>query len=121
MNTTQLSLVVDCRDPEKLVHFWQQLVGGEVDVTTMSSNCVSLKSMSSLGYLGFQKVPEPKQVKNRVHIDLIVDDLAASRDNAVALGAEAVGEIVEESIALFQVMRDPEGNEFCFVKYSNSQ
>jgi predicted enzyme related to lactoylglutathione lyase len=121
VDSVNFSLVIDCRDPEALARFWQSLVGGEIDSATKSSTWVSLKSLSSLGYLGFQRVPEPKQVKNRVHIDLIVDDLVSSRDSAVASGAIVVGGIVEEPIAHFQVMQDPEGNEFCFVRYTNGQ
>jgi predicted enzyme related to lactoylglutathione lyase len=113
----KLSVVFDCRDPEELARFWQSLLGGELDTAAKSSTWVSLKSLSSLEYLGFQKVPEQKQAKNRVHVDLVVDDLDASRDRAVALGAVAIGDVVDELSATFQVMHDPEGNEFCFVCY----
>ncbi|WP_422395416.1 VOC family protein [Salinibacterium hongtaonis] len=74
--------------------------------------------------LYFQRVPEAKTVKNRVHLDINAtpgrrptpEELDAERDRIVALGAsqvafheEAWGPFVERHY----VMRDPEGNEFC--------
>lgn len=65
--------------------------------------------------MGFQRVPEPKSTKNRVHLDVDVDDLAVSTELAVALGAIKIGRIVSEPPGGFQVMLDLEGNEFCLV------
>ena len=39
----------------------------------------------------------------------------AAVDAAVALGATKVGGLVDDPVSSFQVMLDPEGNEFCFV------
>ncbi|WP_404804793.1 VOC family protein [Microbispora sitophila] len=55
-------------------------------------------------------IPEPKTVKNRIHLDLVTDDFAGAVARAAALGATPVGEMHEN---LWQVWRDPEGNEFC--------
>ncbi|MDN5772073.1 MAG: VOC family protein, partial [Microlunatus sp.] len=65
--------------------------------------------------ISFQPVPEARSVKNRLHLDLDVDDIAAAVAAAVALGAVAVGVPVTDESGTFVVMRDPEGNEFCFV------
>jgi predicted enzyme related to lactoylglutathione lyase len=65
--------------------------------------------------LGFQKVPESKSIKNRVHIDVDVETIDDAVQRAIALGAEKSGEIVEEETNYFQVMLDPEKNEFCFI------
>lgn len=62
--------------------------------------------------VGFQKVEGLGTGKNRVHIDIAVDDLADARDHVVALGgSEAPG--YEEGG--FLVMADPEGNVFCLI------
>ncbi len=53
-------------------------------------------------------MPEPKTVKNRVHLDIY----ARSIDDLVALGA-TVPLPAEESGFAWTVMLDPEGNEFC--------
>jgi hypothetical protein len=66
-----------------------------------------------------QRVPEPKQGKNRLHLDLHPDDGPATVERLLALGASLVGEVQEEFLAdhgtRFQVMADPEGNELCVV------
>lgn len=113
----QVSVVIDCSNPERLSQFWQALIGGSVNVLTQSGTWVMLEGVSSLGYLGFQKVSEAKQTKNRVHIDLVVPDLAESVRRAVDLGGMLSGSVVEEPTNWFQVMQDPEGNEFCFVQF----
>jgi hypothetical protein len=68
----------------------------------------------------FQKVPEAKQVKNRVHLDVNVsagseDQRAAARAHAEKLqaaGARLLREVDEPS-GWCLVLQDPEGNEFC--------
>lgn len=61
----------------------------------------------------FQAVPEPKTVKNRVHLDLIVgpERLEAEVERLVALGASVVG-VSDGEGGRWTLMTDPEGNEF---------
>ncbi|SDG18897.1 hypothetical protein SAMN05216553_10690 [Lentzea fradiae] len=66
--------------------------------------------------MAFQPVPERKDVKNRVHLDFVVEDIEAAVVKAVSLGAVREGVVVTDAKGSFQVMRDPEGNEFCFVR-----
>jgi predicted enzyme related to lactoylglutathione lyase len=108
-------IVVDCTDPRRLAEFWQALVGGNIDQRTATNNWCMLVDCVGLRQLGFQRVPEPKSTKNRVHLDVDVDDLVVSTERAVALGAVKVGGIVSEPPGGFQVMLDLEGNEFCLV------
>ena len=58
----------------------------------------------------FQEVPEPKTVKNRLHLDLHLPrhEAAAKRDLLVSLGGTLVG-----TFETFWVLTDPEGNELC--------
>ena len=75
----------------------------------------------------FIRVPEPKTAKNRMHIDIhasggpgsAIEDrraaVAAKVTELESLGAKRVGEVKEEFGALWQVMTDPEDNEFCVV------
>jgi predicted enzyme related to lactoylglutathione lyase len=61
-----------------------------------------------------QRVPEGKQVKNRVHLDLFVADAALLISELEALGARVLGEPQTGSEGgWWQVMADPAGNEFC--------
>lgn len=100
----------------RLASFWRQIIGGEINSDTASTDWVALEGLSHFDYFGFQLVPEGKIAKNRTHIDVMVEDVEKSRDEAVKLGAKIVGEVVEQRIFRFQVMLDPEGNEFCFVQ-----
>ncbi|MGC9962466.1 MAG: VOC family protein [Acidimicrobiales bacterium] len=62
----------------------------------------------------FEKVPESKLAKNRMHVDLFDSDPAAV-DRLVALGASIVGEH-QIGDHRWTVMQDPEGNEFCVAE-----
>ena len=62
----------------------------------------------------FMSVPEPKRVKNRVHVDLAVDDLQGAVDRLVALGATTLGDFDEAGFR-WTTLTDPEGNEFDLV------
>jgi predicted enzyme related to lactoylglutathione lyase len=110
-----LAVVIDCEDPSRLAGFWHRSVGGVINTETASPGWVEIEGIAGLGYLAFQRVPEPKRIKNRVHLDYLVDDLDAMTTIAIEGGAVVVGEVVEEQTNRFQVMRDPEGNEFCLV------
>lgn len=60
-------------------------------------------------------MPEAKAGKNRLHLDLAVDRIEPAAAAAVALGGRRAGELQVDAAGGFQVMTDPEGNEFCFV------
>ncbi|MFD6414769.1 VOC family protein [Streptomyces sp. NPDC060194] len=62
----------------------------------------------------FQRVPEPKTVKNRVHLDLHPEPGTrdAEVERLVALGATVSYEVSEPS-GQWVTLTDPEGNEFC--------
>jgi hypothetical protein len=105
-------IVVDSTDPAALVRFWAALIGGEpVDRARGWSH------LDAPGFprLAFQPVPEAKAVKNRLHLDVEVDAIPDAVRAAVAAGASAVGGVVTDEQGSFQVLRDPEGNEFCLV------
>ena len=105
-------VVIDCHDPARLASFWQSLLGGYV--VRQSHDWVALEPPTGIT-VSFQLVPEPKEVKNRVHLDIDVRDLEEAVTAAVALGAVRQGAVVYDEIGGFQVMLDPEGNEFCFI------
>ncbi|MCX5389300.1 VOC family protein [Streptomyces sp. NBC_00094] len=105
-------IVFDCADPAVLVRFWAGLLGGDpVD----RSGDWSYVDPPGFVRLAFQRVPEGKTVKNRVHLDLGVDDPDLAATEALSSGAVRFGGLVTDEQGSFQVMRDPEGNEFCFV------
>lgn len=73
------------------------------------------KSGTGLGRrLLFQHVPEPKTVKNRLHVDVhsAAGEREAEVERIVGLGASVL-RAVEHPGGSWTVLQDPEGNEFC--------
>jgi hypothetical protein len=96
-------IVIDAHDLDLLAGFWSGLLG--LEITRREEGWISLGP-----HLALQSVPEQKTAKNRIHLDLVADDFPAALARAAELGATPVGEMQED---LWQVWRDPEGNEFC--------
>ncbi|MEU8888691.1 VOC family protein [Streptomyces sp. NPDC048442] len=111
-------IVFDCADPAALARFWAGLVGGEPVRRSPDWSYIDLPADEPGKFsnrLAFQRVPEGKAVKNRLHLDLLAEDIPAFSAEAVALGATLSGSVVTDEAGSFQVLLDPEGNEFCFV------
>lgn len=72
---------------------------------------VLLPSGGRVPRIFFQLVPEGKQVKNRVHLDLSADDPDAEVERLCALGASILAEHDD-----WVTLQDPEGNEFCVMR-----
>ena len=104
------ALAVDCHDPPGLARWWSRLLGGEVEVDVDGD--ATLYTPGGLA-VDFLRVPEPKTVKNRLHLDLLSTDLAEATAQAVALGATRADDVYDGG--RWQVLRDPEGNEFCVI------
>jgi hypothetical protein len=113
------TVTIDCADPSRLAEFWACSLGWEVGDVDDEGGYVSpagTTEESPWQGLYFQKVPEGKVVKNRVHLDLRPQDsMAAEVERSVGLGATVQGRVdVEDSF--WTVMLDPEGNEFCILR-----
>jgi hypothetical protein len=105
------ALAIDCADPPGLARWWSRLLGGEVEVD--DDGYATLHAPGGLA-IDFAPVPEAKTVKNRLHLDLRSRDLAEATSQAEALGATRADDVYQGD--RWQVMRDPEGNEFCFLR-----
>jgi predicted enzyme related to lactoylglutathione lyase len=116
-----LGVTFDCADPMALARFWEQVAGGVIDERTLDDNWANLRDVPVIGHLGFQRVAEGKAVKNRVHLDLEVDDIESAVGRLRDLGAEPLGDTVDEGTGWLRVMVDPEGNEFCLIVRRSSQ
>lgn len=110
-----MGLVFDCDDPATLARWWAGLLDTEV-VHEAHDFAVVRPAEGHKATFSFQKVPEAKQVKNRVHPDLVVSDKAAAAERAEQLGATRLGEHTYEGGWSWVVMADPEGNEFDLVQ-----
>ena len=105
------ALAIDCHDPPELARWWSRLLGGTVEVD--DDGDATLHSPGGLA-IDFLRVPEAKSGKNRLHLDLRSTDLAEATEQAVALGATRADDIYDGG--RWQVLRDPEGNEFCILR-----
>jgi glyoxalase superfamily protein len=104
------ALAIDCHDPPGLARWWSRLLGGPVEVDRDGD--ATLRTPGGLA-IDFLRVPEAKSVKNRLHLDLRATDLAEATDQAIALGATRADDVYDGG--KWQVLRDPEGNEFCLL------
>ena len=106
-------VVIDCHDCDSLAGFWAAVLGGTL--VRESPEWVALVMADGSTTVSFQHVPEPKVVKNRVHLDVLVSDLEQGAARCVELGATQVTDRQADPIGDFIVLLDPEGNEFCVV------
>ncbi len=111
-------ITIDCLDPERLSGFWTEVLGVEEDSRIGEpAQYVMLKAPApGVIPLQFQRVPEAKQGKNRLHLDLTVTDIESVAARVQALGGSRGPEgDFDEAGYRWRVMADPEGNEFCLV------
>jgi hypothetical protein len=103
-------IVIDCQDADKMAAFWSQALDGyelhkeEWGVTMTSETQPPIY---------FQPVPEGKQVKNRLHLNITSTDRAAEVQKLVGLGATEEDTLEPGGGYIWTNMLDVEGNEFC--------
>jgi predicted enzyme related to lactoylglutathione lyase len=108
-------IVIDTIDPARIAPFWCALLGVR-ERGWFGDDYLMLTTDGGAPPVAFQRVPEAKSVKNRLHVDLAVEDLDGAFTQIVALGGSAVSDILEMPGGYrWRVMADPEGNEFCIV------
>jgi len=108
-------IVIDTVDPTRIAPFWCALLGVR-ERGWFGDDYLMLTTDGGAPPVAFQRVPEAKSVKNRLHVDLAVEDLDGAFAQIVALGGSAVSDILEMPGGYrWRVMADPEGNEFCIV------
>lgn len=118
MNTRLVNLVIDAARPEVLADFWAALLGWDVAVEDLGE--VDVRAPETDGWdldLVFVPVPDPKEVKNRIHLDLASktpEHQAALVARALELGGGRVD--VGQGAVPWVVLADPEGNEFCVLE-----
>jgi predicted enzyme related to lactoylglutathione lyase len=107
-------LVVDANDPEGLARFWCGLLDVVVETTIGDGQFVVLSPTDDGLTVGFQRVGEEKAGKNRLHLDLVVEDLDQATAEVEALGGKWLEPGQTRDLEGFQwrCMADPEGNEF---------
>jgi hypothetical protein len=107
-------VVIDCADHGAVVDFWAAAMGYERHEVNEQYVALVPPSPAAPGRppLLFQKVPEPKVTKNRVHLDLRGESMADEVARLTGLGATFVAQRSLGTLT-WTVMADPAGNEFC--------
>jgi predicted enzyme related to lactoylglutathione lyase len=110
-------LQVDCADPVRLATFWAEVLGVEVgEGFGEPVHYLGLEPASpGAPVTSFQRVPDPRTTKNRLHLDIEVADIDVATERILTLGGDQHGEDFAEHGFRWRVMADPEGNEFCLV------
>ncbi len=114
------NITLDCDDVLKMAAFWSSVLGRPLDKgsSALFASIGGTDGARQEPAWYFNKVPEPKRAKNRVHLDLLNPDPSAI-DELVRLGATVVGSHqVSGGGHRWTVMQDPEGNEFCIAAKS---
>jgi Glyoxalase-like domain len=132
-------ITFDSADPHALAAFWAEVLGSEVedhadfvdqlvaDGRMPDENRIIINGRSAFRdaaacrdrsgtepRMYFQRVPEGKVAKNRVHLDIHVEPEHKADEVArlTRLGATLIGTHDDQGPMTY-VLRDPEGNEFC--------
>ena len=123
----ELQVTFDCAEPVRVAQFWAEVLGYEATVPTPEepgSWAVCADPTGKGPRMYFQRVPEGKVVKNRVHLDVRVGTGLVGEERLAALEAECA-RLIPLGATRFEllladgenesclVMQDVEGNEFC--------
>jgi predicted enzyme related to lactoylglutathione lyase len=110
------AVVVDSPDPAGAAAFWQLAAGWEPG-GEWQDDFAALRSPRGVGpYLEFLRIPEPKTVKDRIHLDVAPfagEDRPAEVSRLLKAGAEPAD--VGQGEVNWTVLTDPQGNEFCVL------
>lgn len=109
------AVVFDCTDPQAVGRFWAEVLDTEIGHDDPDFVVLRRHGDRNVG-LAFQRVPDPTPGKNRVHVDLAVQDKDAAAQRAARLGGTIVGEHEWHGGWTWIVVADPEGNQFCLVQ-----
>jgi len=120
MTLRLVQVAMDARDDSAVGRFWAQALGWGV-----SSEGPGVTNVEPVGFaypdpaavcIDVIAVPEPKTVKNRVHLDLATSSAAHQADLVARLqDLGATPADVGQGDVSWTVLADPEGNEFCVL------
>ena len=107
------TVVVDAIDPGRLARWWAEVLDFQL-LSEERDEAVIGEGADTYPQLLFGLAVEPKQGKNRLHIDLAPDDREGEVERLVNMGARRF-DIGQGDDVSWVVLADPEGNEFCVL------
>lgn len=121
MTVRHLGVTLDCVDLERCGAFWSAVL--DLPNIEREGDYLLLRAeapRSGFGGFTLQQVPDVKTTKNRMHFDVVVDDVEPEVQRVIGLGGVVVAREVEPTVYENVVMADPEGNEFCIIRFQES-
>ena len=110
------NVAIDCSDAYELARFWSEVTGCSLHPQDRPGDRETEVMLPGGPVLFFNQVPEPKTIKNRIHLCLRP---TTSRDEEIErllhLGATLVTDRRNPDGSGWAVLADPEGNEFCVL------
>lgn len=116
MSNSLFAVAFDCADATALARFWAEVLGRQVAADSTAEHAVLLAGEwnTSGPPITFNRVPEPKTVKNRLHLDIISDTFDAEAGRLLSLGAHRLRDL-QAGKARWTTFADIEGNEFDLI------
>jgi catechol 2,3-dioxygenase-like lactoylglutathione lyase family enzyme len=116
VSNSLFAVAFDCADAAALARFWADVLGRQVAEDSTAEHAVLLAGDEDTSGppITFNKVPEPKIVKNRLHLDLISGTFDAETERLLSLGARRLRDLQADK-ARWTTFADIEGNEFDLI------
>jgi catechol-2,3-dioxygenase len=114
LSSSLRAVTFDCADAATLAGFWADVLGRQVAEDPTSEHAVLLPGDTSGLRIVFNQVPEPKTVKNRLHLDVISETFDAEKERLLNLGAQRLRDIQRDT-SRWTTFADIEGNEFDLI------
>ena len=112
----RVGIVIDCNDIEVMTNFWCAALRYQPRGDAGHYRSIVAPDNDEPRII-MQRVPEKRIGKNRLHIDIHVDDIEGEAIRIVGLGARRIVTTpIDEVGSRWIRMLDPEGNEFCIVE-----
>jgi catechol-2,3-dioxygenase len=115
MNNSLFAVAIDCADADALARFWANVLGRQVAEASTSEHAVlPVGGDTCEPCIVFNKVPEAKIAKNRLHLDLISDTFDDESERLLGLGARRLRD-QQSGNSRWTTFADIEGNEFDLI------
>ena len=107
MNNSLFAVAIDCADAAALARFWADVLGRQVAEDSTSEHVILLPGDGDTSgpRITFNTVPEPKTVKNRLHLDLISDTFDAETERLQSLSAHRLRDLQRRQVPLDDLRR----------------